>query len=283
MSNETLYDCPECGGKNFTARGLTAHACAKRQAKALAVVTTPAVNDAEMGAQLTTQYHRAVNAMPEILRFGAMMIRLREHLSGSNAHVGHKALPKGVNAHDGGVKAWLEKHAPEVKRTTAQRFEDVTLSVAQDYAQLVGAKVAKQYALPELVSADPAKLPPAIAKKQQALFDHVSGTSQKSWLDKFRPAKERGGNRHTGAKRATRPLSAEEITEALRALCASAGEAVTLAMKEDAHTALDVEAELDGLHHILEDAAERVGAWKKLTKTERKARLGEAIAKKLSA
>lgn len=33
-AKEVLYDCEECGGKGFTKRGLTAHKCKRRQAKA---------------------------------------------------------------------------------------------------------------------------------------------------------------------------------------------------------------------------------------------------------
>jgi hypothetical protein len=280
--SDQLHDCPKCGTKNFTAKGLASHNCAKHAARrdaslAVAGAAVPAINHAEMGAQLTAQYHRAVNAMPEILRFGAMMILLRDHLfhdgKGDQSVRGKDITGNGVKGD--GVKGWLAQHAPDVKLSTAYRFECVTLSIAEDYAELVGPKVAKQYALPELVTADASKLPPFAAKKQQELFDHVAGTSQKSWLDKFRPAGGRGGDR--GKQRAARTLTAEEAAAALRDICVSAGAAVDLMLKQQAFTAVAVDAELDGLHDLLADALTAVAAWRKLTKTEREARLAAIV------
>lgn len=222
---EPLFTCPHCGQANFTRRGLRSHWCdalgkeGKSRAitkdewsaivdppKALAVITPK--EHAEMGAQLTEQYHKAVGAMPEILRFGAMMIRLEETLSARGQGSGN-----GVKGD--GVKGWLTEHAPEVSRATAYRFRDVTLAIAEDYAQLVGPKVAKQFALPDLVTADPKKLPESARKKQLALFAYVSGTSQRSWLDKMRPIKARGGNTYErgGAKGKRKSPDEEALIE----------------------------------------------------------------------
>ena len=43
-AKEELFDCEKCGGKNFTARGLKAHKCEKRQAKREAAEPAPAVD-----------------------------------------------------------------------------------------------------------------------------------------------------------------------------------------------------------------------------------------------
>jgi hypothetical protein len=37
--------------------------------------------DFDMGAQLTSQYERAVGGMTEVLKFGALMMMLRQHLA----------------------------------------------------------------------------------------------------------------------------------------------------------------------------------------------------------
>ena len=86
----------------------------------------PIIRDAEMGQQLTEQYRKAVGGMTEVLRFGAMMMGLRQHILNSTRGV---KLPRGSNS-DGGVKAWLEQFAPEVKEATAYRFLHVAEAVA---------------------------------------------------------------------------------------------------------------------------------------------------------
>lgn len=158
-------------------------------------VATP---DAQMGAQLTTQYHRAVGGMKEVLIFGAMMIQLRE-LHPELTQRGGDRRSKPTRGHSSeeepmSLQKWLETYAPDVKRQTAQRFLAVTESISEKYDEVVGAKVAKQYTLAQLVTAQPEELPEQAAAKQLELFDFVNGTSQRSWLDQFVPDKPGGGN-----------------------------------------------------------------------------------------
>lgn len=153
-------------------------------------VVIPPMKDAELGKLITEQYKRACNAMPEILRFGAMMMRLEEKL----LHDG--VVSKGGRGNKGGLNHWLRTHAPEIAESTAYRFRDVTLGIAVDYEQIVGKSVAKQFALADLVTAEAKALPEPVRKKQQALFDYVSGTSQKSWLDKIKPPTAGDGRRN---------------------------------------------------------------------------------------
>lgn len=134
--------------------------------------------DSEMGTQLTSAYHDACGAWPRILRFGAMVIMLEEKLR-------HRGEVSGGRGNKGGLCDWLKRHAPEVAYTTARRFRDVVLSVAEDYQQVVGAKIAKRFSLPELVTASPDELPEPARAKQLELFEYVSGTSQRSWLSRF--------------------------------------------------------------------------------------------------
>ena len=140
----------------------------------------PIIRDAEMGQQLTEQYRKAVGGMTEVLRFGAMMMGLRAELSTRGK------LSKGGPAKDGngGVEGWLEQFAPDIKRSTAYRFLHVAEAVAADFQ--LPAKVS----FIELATSAPEQLSGALREKQDELWDFVNGTSQRSWLDRFAPAKE---------------------------------------------------------------------------------------------
>lgn len=146
--------------------------------------------DKLMGRQLTAEYKHAVAGMTHVIRVGAMVMMLRARLL---SNLDNRTLPRGRNANDTGLNAWLEKYAPEVKRSTAYRFEDVAKAVAQKFA--LPSKVAKRLTFEQLVAADPKKLDPAARKAQAELLEFVQGTSQRSWLDQFRSAKDRGGKR----------------------------------------------------------------------------------------
>jgi len=146
--------------------------------------------DADLGNQLTAQYHRAVSGMREVLLFGAMLMQIEASLAPS-VHVrtlGGKLA--GSSRDGGGLKGWLEQHAPEIRRPTAYRFLGITKAVAAEYDQIVGTRIAKKYDLPTLALADPATLDEPAAAKQLELFDYVAGTSQRSWLDQFKPPRE---------------------------------------------------------------------------------------------
>jgi hypothetical protein len=69
----------------------------------------------------------------------------------------------------------------------------VVENIAKEYAEIVGRKVAAKFTLPMLVSTPCAELSPAAAAKQLELFNYVSGTSQRSWLDRFKPVPRLGG------------------------------------------------------------------------------------------
>jgi len=155
------------------------------QSPALVVVDsdlTPSAEDVQMGEQLTAQYQRAIGGMAEVLRFGAMMMMLREKLSTCGQ------LRPGRKSKDDndGISDWLRTYAPSVARSTAYRFLNVAKSVAESF------KVPAKITFAELVTTDKAELPPKLALKQAELWEYVSGTSQRSWLDRFTP---KGGYR----------------------------------------------------------------------------------------
>jgi len=82
------------------------------------VVTAPNSQDAQMGQQLTEQYHRATGAIREILIFGSMMVQMKDTLSTRGQGTGN-----GIKGD--GLKGWLECYAPDISRPTAYRFMEL--------------------------------------------------------------------------------------------------------------------------------------------------------------
>ncbi len=143
----------------------------------------------EICRAIADQYPRAVGAMREVIVLGAMVSKLRDILSARG--------DSGNGIKGDGMKGLLAEHAPDVNLSTAYRFEAVFMSVANDYVDIVGAKVATQFPLADLILTPADQLPKHASSKQLLLFKYVEGTSQRSWLDKVSPPPERrGGNRH---------------------------------------------------------------------------------------
>ncbi|GEM_PF-6205077 len=165
----------------------------------------------QMGEQLTAQYRKVEALMPEILRFGAMLMQIKTTLSAVDT-VSSRGKPLTGNGIKGeGLKAWLEAYAPDIKRSTAYRYMGVAEAVATEYKEIVGTRVASKYSLPELVTAE--TLPKQAQAKQLELFDYISGTSQRSWLDRFsneKPASAPKGGSRQGAGRPSRSFDERE-------------------------------------------------------------------------
>lgn len=134
-----------------------------------------------LGKQLTEQYQKAVGGMREVLIFGAMLMQVREVVS----TCGHNST-RGPQTKGDGLKGWLAEYAPNISRSTAYRFLGIAEVIQREYTMLVGSRVAKVYTLSDLVTAPAADLPDFAQKKQLELFDYVAGTSQRSWLDRYR-------------------------------------------------------------------------------------------------
>lgn len=167
--------------KNTTLASPAGAHTTEQRGKAVRVVGagTP-FDDALMGKQLTEQYHLAVGGMTQVLRFGAMMMGLRQHLSTvvQVRTTGGKFDAKA----EGSIKKWIAEHAPDVKPSTAFRFLHVAEAVAKEFE--LPAKVS----FIELATSSASDLPEKLQQKQTELWDFVGGTSQRSWLDRFVPA-----------------------------------------------------------------------------------------------
>jgi hypothetical protein len=127
----------------------------------------------EMGRQLTVQYGRAIGGLLEIGIFGAMMQKLRETIAVSARGHGGKFGDK-----DTGIKSWLEQYAPTISRPTAYRFMEIADGLRREFNL---GKVDLQY----LLTTEPKKLEPPLAKKREQIQEFIEGRSQRQLLFYF--------------------------------------------------------------------------------------------------
>ena len=171
----------------------------------LSIVQPGKLTDADLGRALTVHYHRATGGMTEVLRFGALLMRIQEFCVSAleHANLGNDAR------RDTGLKAWLAEHAPEINRTTAYRFLHVAEAVAADF------KLPEKVSFIDLAISDASDLPETLQAKQTELWDFVSGTSQRSWLDRFAPAEKKTSSGEKTLKPLPK-LTDEEIEKKIR-------------------------------------------------------------------
>ena len=109
------------------------------------------------------------------------MMQLREVIESTRGLKTEKHVGKGRFEAESGVEAWLKEHAPEVKKATAYRFLHVAEAVANEFENT------STLTFVDLVTTPTDQLPEPALLSQQELWDFVSGTSQRSWLDRFAP------------------------------------------------------------------------------------------------
>jgi hypothetical protein len=200
--------------------------------------------------------------MTEVLKFGAMMMALRQTLS-AREHSGH-----GIKGD--GVKGWLTEHAPTINRTTAYRFLHVAEAVAEKF-QLPG-----KVSFVELATRSAEDLPAKLQKKQLELWEFVNGTSQRSWLDMFKPEGRRGGHHpRQGPTKTAEEKQAEIEAMMISEIKAHALRARQL-IQEGNHKLLN-DAELDDVADHLQDLLTTIRTWRKMTKSQRQAEAFELL------
>jgi len=162
----------------------------------------------QMGDQLTDQYRRATEGMRAVVKFGAMLMQVREMIANNSTR--GIVRTGGADSKDTGLKAWLAQFAPTVPPATAWRFMSVAEAVHESFK--LPAKVEKQLGFPGFVTAAPDQLPPELQAKQLELWSAIDGTSQRSWLDKLRPKRKGGDNtpRNEDGTRQTSELTPEQ-------------------------------------------------------------------------
>lgn len=164
-------------------------------------------------------HQEALGVMPKVLRFGVMMLWLRE-LVANNSTRGI-VRTGGAAAKDTGLKALLAERAAEVPLASAWRFMGVAEAVLAEFKvpasvlnKLRDSKQESPISLfAKFVSAPAAALPEPLQVKQLELWQFVSGTSQRSWLDRLKPKRKGGDNtpRDADGKRVTDPDNPADV------------------------------------------------------------------------
>lgn len=194
---------PKSNIQNPTSRPPAGHSAAPggssdSASQPLEIVAPGQSQDAEMGAQLTAQYQRAIGGIREVLIFGAMMLQVR----GVMSTCGHHST-RGPQTKGDGLKAWLEEHAPSVNRATAYRFMDLAEGLRTEFS------LAAKTDLAHLLTAPVADLPPADQKRREKIDAFVEGKSQRQLMFEFgfdtKAGKPKGGDlsAHRTGKRRT--------------------------------------------------------------------------------
>lgn len=214
-------------------------------------------DDALLGQQLTEQFQRATGGIKEVLKFGAMMMMLRENFS-------TRGEVSGGRGKKGGMSEWLKTHAPDVAESTAYRFMHVAEAVQAEF------KLPKKVSFLDLATKPAEALPAPLREKQLELFQFIQGTSRNSWLDRFKPAKLRGGDT-SGGEPAKEQTPEEKYEAALAAITERAkdlGKRLHVFTKLGEFKALD-DASLDGLCDEADTFIRSAKAWLNTPKNQR--------------
>ena len=232
---------------------------------------TPAADDSAIGQQLTAQYQRAVGGMREVLIFGAMLKQVEKELETSCVHGGHNSASRGPTAKGLGLKGWLATNAPEISRPTALRFLGVTEAIAQEYQAIVGEKIAKCYDLPALVLANADDLDEQTALKQGELFSYVAGTSQRSWLDRYK-LEEKSSSPAAKKEKLTPEQKLEADIAQFKKVSQEAVCSLQFLVEDRLYVHLN-DVELDRLILAAEESLASLNAWKSTPKRDRTAQV----------
>ncbi|MFH0907166.1 MAG: hypothetical protein V1929_00185 [bacterium] len=201
--------------------------------------------EAQMAMQLSAQYQRAIGGLWHVMVFGAMMLKLREHLNSA------RGIQRGQIAYQGSIKEWIETNCPEVNTSTAWRFMALAAGLKQELK--LGAKAD----LCLLLDRDGAQLPPAQQKLRNSIALFLEGKSQRQLLFQFAVAdpKPRGGD--TGVKRG--PITEEMKVELHSACMRLIIQAINRDILQEKFYARCPRALLESLHGALLDAKNEIG------------------------
>ena len=163
-------------------------------------------NNAPRPEAVAAQYHRAINGVVEMIRFGAMLAEVDASLTRETGGILSRVSRGG--SHDGStLKGWLEANCPDVNYKTAMRFLRLAEQV-RAHCNLP-AKVPLTLALPAFDGTDaaeeddPASMPVAPArmrKLREEVRMLIDGKSARQLEFDFRSDTPRGGDRRSGQK-----------------------------------------------------------------------------------
>lgn len=221
--------------------------------------------DKLMGEQLTAEFKEAVGGMVHVVRVGAMVMGLRSRVL---SNVDKTAPSRGPTSKGKGLSTWLETYAPEVNRATAYRFEDVAKAIAKSYE--LPARVAKCLTFEQLVTTEDRDLDQAARSAKEKLFSFVAGTSQTSWLDQFREAKDRGGDTSGSRTRLTPEAERKKLLEAAKERFNDTFQGLDdLVEKNDWKWPSIGDAALEASIEVARDYVKRASAWLRIPKKDR--------------
>jgi hypothetical protein len=156
-----------------------------------ALATIPA-NDALMAKQLSAQYQNAIGGLWQVVKFGAMMLMLRDKLVLSAR--GQNSPLRGPGSTENSLGTWITENCPEINRATAYRFMAIADGLKNEFK--LGVKVD----LYQLLEATPTALDAKSLKTRNAIEAFLEGKSQRQLLFSFAREDQvrRGGLRIPG-------------------------------------------------------------------------------------
>lgn len=163
------------------------------------------VHDAAVVRAVRESWGRAQAGLVEILRFGALLITVRERLDAESFSTGKRL--DGPTAKGTGFKAWLEKRCPEVNYNTAYGY----MCAAEGLRNML--RLADDVPLLPLMGVDP--IPEKANEKLRKKMMKVIGASTITLL-KAAAREGSAGRPKGGTSAGRRALTADERTAAAR-------------------------------------------------------------------
>lgn len=159
--------------------------------------------EAQVAAQLTDQYRKAVSGTREVLKFGAMFMGLGVVLQSQN-NFSHGPQMKGE-----GLQGWIEKNCPQINYNTAYKFYGLAKRMREELAIPATTDIYR------LLTAPVNELSKKEAKIRMEMDDAIEGKSayqlEIDWGIRKKPLALPSGGAREGAGRPAKSLTKEQI------------------------------------------------------------------------
>lgn len=150
----------------------------------------------QLSEAINEQWHRAQGGLMEILRFGALMIRIDSRLTGGKSRNGYTGQT---------LKGWLSEHCPEINYKTAAGYKAAALGLAE------AAGLPEDMPLLALMEGDA-----AFEDENAEIHERVMSIVGTASIGFLKAAGRRGGAREGAGRPPKAEYSADvELTEAL--------------------------------------------------------------------
>lgn len=283
-SQEPLHDCPQCGRKNFTTRGLAAHVCKGGADNLSASVPEPGrqIVGPTLEPSLAEEFGQAriyVHALEGMAHgMAAIAVVLGAELQRLHKLFGVRAGRPGLNSQPRlGIK-WADVVERElgVSDETARRWMHLAEQAKQripDFRPIAEKLLATPLgSLPDLQRAE------LVERTRKMLPEDGARQLMFDW-GVVRKPKAIGGNTYDHSQKGkgkTPGLSPDEVRERLRTFCAETSNHVATIHNQRMHVVL-TDAELDTLADNCEALLETVRTWRRTPKGDRAAALAEVV------